>query len=142
MNNKVLYFCRSMLAKDGWVFPLEEEECYFPGVFVIEGDAGKLGDQYWFDAFDKQQLVTLELQRKERQIFVVHASVGIFFFRARRTQKSYVGKNSRLQQNHSSFWILEALPPDRLEAVCKQDDFYFIGAVETEPVSSVQHHNS
>jgi hypothetical protein len=56
----------------------------------------------------------------------------VFFFRARRTREPYVGKNARLQQ-HSAFWILEALPPDRLEVACKQDDFYFIGAVEEEP---------
>lgn len=132
MKNKVLYLCHSALAKEGWVFPHEEEDCYFPGVFVIEGQSGKLGDQYWFDAIDKQKPVTLMLQKKERQIFVVHASIGVFFFRVRRTREPYVGKNSRLQPN-SSFWILEALLPERLEEACKQDDFYFIGAVEKEP---------
>jgi hypothetical protein len=135
INNKVLYLCHSTLTKKGWVFP-QEEDCDSPGVFVIEEQSGKLGDQYWFNAIHKEKRITLELQKKKsknrRQIFEVHASIGVFSFKARPSKEPYVGKNSRLQQD-SSFWILEALLPERLEEACKQDDFYFIGAVEEEP---------
>jgi hypothetical protein len=128
MTDKVLFLCYPLNAETGLVFP-SEQECGFPGMFVVEENQGQLSEQYTFEAIQNSQELILTLQKRENHIFYVRSQVGIFYFRTHPLKETYVGKKSYLQ-THNPFWLLEPLNSNQLEAVCQNNGFYFVGSVE------------
>ncbi len=131
MTNKVLFLCDLFEEKTGFVFPKEvdDDECGFPGLFVIEENQGKLNEQYTIDAIQNSKRVTLTLKKHERNTFVTRTNVGIFYFTAYRTKNTYVGSRHHLQ-NHNPFWILDPVNTKQLEEVCQKHDFFFVGSID------------
>jgi len=130
MTQKVFYLCHHSTLEEGLVFPseLDEGECAFPGLFVIEENQGKLTEKYAFDAIHDHKRLRLTLFKRRDNTFVVKTELGWFYFMAHPIKAFYAGKNRELQ-NHNSFWFLEPLLRNKLEESCQNNHFYFVGSV-------------
>ena len=139
MINRVLYLCLNGDPEPGLVFPDElKEGFYSPGLFFIEEkDTGNLAFRYQFDAFETGRRISLSLEQFEEypegEVFQVQTQrYGRILFRALRLEGAisrYVGSR-RYLQNHNPLRILEVADERRLEEICQEDDFFFVGSTE------------
>lgn len=140
MNAKVLYLS-FFPPEDGFLFPNELPDQYFaPGLFVVEAERdGSLAYRYTFVAMDAGGRVEFDLVRQDEadptsNLYVVRTKqYGSFYF-------SLVDMNSRYQyrgkkrslRDHGELKIAVTLDSQKLERVCQNFDFYFIGSTLTE----------
>lgn len=137
MKNIVHYLC--FYQDVGFLFPDElPDNYYFPGLFLVEtkGD-GKLSYDYSFDAMESGRRISLTMVRaNEGEINSTLYSVrtehfGSFGFNLERINPKirYGGQRSDLL-NHRHFFAAVSIDQEKLERVCREFDFYFIGSTE------------
>ncbi len=141
MTRRVLYlsFYR---PEEGFLFPDElPDQYYSPGLFLVEEEGhGRLSSSYLFDAMDGGRRVTLQMTRHDEgnqlsNLYVVRTDLfGTFGF-------SLTGINPKLAkyrggrpqlQNHNRLRIAVTQNSRKLERICEEFDFYFIGATLRE----------
>jgi hypothetical protein len=102
---------------------------YSPGFFIIEGDPDP-ENTYIFLAAHDNDIVSTEIVKKNGMTFTVeHPDFGVFGFRAQKIPwqyRHYVGGSKELE-DHGLLWRLFPLDDRKLEAICQEDDFYFVG---------------
>ena len=126
----VMFLCESSDLEEGLVFPNElDDDCGFPGLFVIEEKQGKLNEKYMFDAIQNGNKISITLKIYEGNTFYAQFNNDIFYFMAHPTKYSYIGHNNCLQ-NRNPLWILDPVNPNKLEEVCQKQDLFFVGSVQ------------
>lgn len=140
MNAKVLYLS-FFPPEDGFLFPDELPDQYFaPGLFVAEAEQdGSLAYKYTFDAMDAGDRVEFELVRQDEadptsNLYVVRTKqYGSFYFSLMdvNPQYQYRGKD-KLLRGHGDLKIAVTRDSQKLERVCQNFDFYFIGSTQIE----------
>ncbi|WP_170790257.1 hypothetical protein [Ruegeria lacuscaerulensis] len=140
MNKEILYLSY-FPQEDGFLFPDELPDHYFsPGLFIAEEDGSEtLPYAYRFDAMDAGRRVQLNLVRfpeadENSNLYVVHTDFyGDFWFSLDKMNPAlrYRGRRPMLR-GHQKFRIAVTRDSQKLERVCKEFDFYFIGSTMTE----------
>jgi hypothetical protein len=123
-NNKVHYLCH--IKKGVLVYPHQTESNYNAyGSFYLLGDS--MESSYSFSAFDDGDLIELTLIRDESNpnFFVAkHERLGDFLFHC----ENVIHWN--LEVKNSGLKAIKRLRPwneKKLESVCSQSNFYFVG---------------
>ena len=147
MIENVLYLSLNSKFKDvGFMFPDELEiNHYSPGFFIIEkrntliNQEKEFCDEYTFLAvedgkIEKLLLIADEEYNKHHQsnLFVVDThKYGELRFEAiyvPSTINRYVGKRYDFENKKNNyFYILKCLDMERLESICNEHKFYFVG---------------
>lgn len=126
MINKVLYLCINNSLPLGFVFPNELPPNYYsPGFFIIDF---RSSETYTFSALNKGKLSTYNLYTKGNLGFV-KTEYGLVFFRISKVNSwynKYVGNYQSLS-NFKNLHILQCTEENKLELLCKNENFYFIG---------------
>lgn len=140
MNNRV-YYLSFFSEGGGFLFPDELPKNYYsPGLFLIESDrSGKYSYAFSFDAMDNGKRVSLKLERANEgdprsTLYVVRTKhYGSFWFKLEDINPSlgYLGVKLKLKNNHS-FSVAISKDSEKLERVCRNFDFYFIGSTLCE----------
>ncbi|MGP5546435.1 hypothetical protein [Psychrobacter alimentarius] len=140
MNNRV-YYLSFFSEIGGFLFPDELPKNYYsPGLFLIESDRnGKYPYAFSFDAMDNGKRVSLKLEKANEDdprstLYVVRTThYGSFWFKLEDINPSlgYLGVKFKLKDNHS-FSIAISKDSEKLERVCRNFDFYFIGSTLCE----------
>jgi hypothetical protein len=134
--DQVLYLCFSQKGEEGFVFPSDlNDEDYNPGIFIVIGDYNyKLEEVYSFIAFDGDTKITTDLKRFNSTTFGVNTKHGLFLFRAKRISKqfnNFFGAYNLFSKGKSMFELIP-MQSDRLESVCRSNNFYFLGATDED----------
>lgn len=140
MRNRILYLS-FFPPEDGFLFPSElPDQYYSPGLFIAEAESdGSLAYSYIFDAMDAGSRVEFELVRQDEadpnsNLYVVQTKqFGSFYFSLVNVNPRYKyrGKNRSLR-DHRELKIAVTRDSQKLERVCQNFDFYFIGSTLTE----------
>lgn len=140
MNKPVYYLCYKTTL-NGFLFPDElPKDYYSPGLFILETDNNNnLSYHYDFKAMQQGREITLKLFRSESStsgsnLYIVKtADYGIFGFTVEQINPKikYLGKKQKLA-NHKPLYIAISIDQKKLEQVCHEHDFYFIGDVLRE----------
>lgn len=135
MNNVVYYLCY-FDEQRGVVFPDELPRNYYsPGLFLVEPqNRGEHYYNYSFDAMDNGKKISLMLIRVNdsnlsSNLYVVKTkNYGSFWFKLETINPRirYVGKRNQLR-SHQGFSVAMSTDSGKLERVCKEHNFYFIG---------------
>lgn len=137
--NKFIYYLSYYNEKFGFLFPDELPDNYYaPGLFLIEVDNNNnFLHTYTFDAMDNGKRTTLELTCTNKEhnssLYVVRTKhYGSFWFNLERIHFGlvYIGKN-KLMADHNNLAVLISTDSNKLEKVCKEYNFYFIGKALT-----------
>ncbi|APC87705.1 hypothetical protein V3H41_24600 [Vibrio parahaemolyticus] len=130
--------------QSGFIFPYELPQHYYaPGLFLIEQEhSGEHAYSYSFDAMDNGKRVTLQLIRVDEgnpysTLYVVRTThYGSFWFNVEKINPRlrYIGQNPKLT-NHSDLSLVKTTDSDKLERICKNYDFFFIGSMLREDES-------
>lgn len=136
MKQKILYLS-VFPPETALLFPNELPDAYFaPGLFIAQQEVGgTLPYSYSFDAMDGDQRVSLQLVRhdeadRDANLYVVHTKhYGSFWFSLEpiNPEFRYRGRKQRLR-DHADLRMAVARDSQKLERVCKEFDFYFIGS--------------
>lgn len=125
-------------GNNGFVFPSELQQYnYSPGSWFVALDSFEaIPDILEFDAVDNNELLSLKLSRVNRMVFLVDTfKYGKFFFRAMHKfynrYDRYVGNSKLIAPDNRLFQILP-LEVQRLENVCKNSRFFFVGRIDSE----------
>lgn len=134
MSNIVYYL--SFLAEDSFLFPQELPENYYaPGLFIIEqNQTNEFNFRYTFDAMDNGKRVSLSMTRanendRSSTLYVVkteHYGSFWFNFELINPHIKYTGNKQELL-NHNNFGIALTTDSNKLERICHDFNFYFIG---------------
>lgn len=134
MSNLVYYL--SFLSEEGFLFPEELPENYYaPGLFIIEqNQTHEFGFRYTFDAMDNGTRVSLSMVRanendRNSTLYVVKTEYyGSFWFNLELINPhiKYKGKKQELL-NHNNLGIALTTDSNKLERICHDFNFYFIG---------------
>ena len=131
---QVWYLClNNKFRKAGFVFPNElDDDYYSPGFFVIESseDVNRFFDSYIFWAVDKGKFTKTILNRNNKGFIVDTGKYGEFHFEAifaPTPMNRYVGVSTDVKEIKSKLYILKCSDIEKLEKVCREYDFYFIG---------------
>jgi hypothetical protein len=144
MNN-IVYYLSFFSELNGFLFPDELPKNYYaPGLFLVEPEAnGSYPYGYSFDAMDNGRRVSLKLIRVDENnsrssLFVVKTRhYGSFWFNLEKINPSFRYKGSRsLLHNHNDFCVAMTTDHDKLERVCRNFNFYFIGSTLRESLAS------
>jgi len=137
----IIYYLSFFPEGGGFLFPEElPDNFYSPGLFLLLSEqGGNYSYQYKFDAMDNGERVSLSLIRANEEnqqstLYVVKTkNYGSFGFDLKNInpQVRYIGERSELS-SHSSFSIALSIDSDKLERVCKEFNFYFIGSTLRE----------
>lgn len=134
MMKQVFYLClNNKFRKAGFVFPNElDDDYYAPGFFVIEssGDVNRFSDNYMFLAIDKGKIVKTILNRNNKGFIVNTEKYGEFQFEAifaPTPMNRYIGISPEFKEIKTKLYILKCSDDEKLENVCREHDFYFIG---------------
>lgn len=140
MNNRV-YYLSFFSEGGGFLFPDELPENYYsPGLFLTEFDrSGKYSYAFSFDAMDNGKRVSLKLERanegdRRSTLYVVRTKhYGSFWFKLENINPSlgYLGSKLKLKDNHG-FGVAVSTDSEKLERVCRNFNFYFIGSTLCE----------
>jgi hypothetical protein len=133
-TTQYVYLCRGSADSDDMFFAPELPGGYFsPGLFLVEArnSRGKLDDVYGFTARHGEQEIALEINRTENgRSYVVDADqYGKCYFKVVAMSGS-TKCGGLLVDNFEGFGLsrLEPVNIQRLEQVCRQQDFYCIGS--------------
>lgn len=139
--NDIVYYLSFFAERAGFLFPDElPNDYYSPGLFlVLPEQNGTYKYAYTFDAMDNGRRVSLSLVRADEgnprsTLYVVKTdNYGSFWFdfRGINPQFRYIGVRRSLS-NHSNFSVAFSTDADKLERVCKDFNFYFIGSTLSE----------
>lgn len=141
MMKRVLYLCvNNKLNNVGLIFPAElEENFYSPGFFIIEtkeiyypSQKDKFYDEYLFLGVEEGKIVKHILEFQGKNKFIVktqnHGDIAFEASYVPKTINKYVGKMNALDHNeNSNFYVIRCTDIVRLENLCKESDFYFVG---------------
>ncbi len=140
MNNLV-YYLSFYSELGGFLFPGELPANYYsPGLFLVQPtSSGSYPYNYLFEVMDRGKRISLALFRANESnprstLYVVRTkNYGSFWFNLERINPSirYIGGNHQLK-NHEDFSVVMPTDPDKLERVCQDFDFYFIGSTLRE----------
>lgn len=140
MNYAVYYLC-FLSEQSGFLFPDELPQNYYsPGLFLVTPEeSGTYAYSYTFDAMDNGRRISLSLVRADEgnprsTLYVVRTkSYGSFWFDLRLINPlfRYLGSRPQLSQ-HRDFSVAFSMNTDKLERVCKNFNFYFIGSTLRE----------
>ena len=140
MNNKIMYLS-FFSPEEGLLFPDELPDQYFaPGLFVAEEEQdGSLAYRYSFDAMDAGRRVEFDLVRQDEadptsNLYVVRTKqFGFFYFSlvGMNPWYRYRGKRKSLR-DHGELRIAVTRDSQKLERVCQNFEFYFIGSTLSE----------
>lgn len=138
---KEILYLSLFSPENALLFPTELPDGYFsPGLFVAEEDPkGLAAYEYSFDAMDAGNRVTLNLVRQDEAnptatLYAVRTEkFGIFFFSLVEMNPiyRYIGKKTSLRK-HQNFRIAVTRDAQKLERVCQNFNFYFIGSTMSE----------
>ncbi|WP_243250043.1 hypothetical protein [Sulfitobacter pontiacus] len=142
MNAEVFYLS-FFHPENSFLFPNElPDQYYSPGLFIAEAKRdGNLAYRYTFDAMDSGDRVRLELVRQDEgdissSLYVVRTKkYGSFYF-------SFLDLNHRFRYrgkkrsliDHGELKVALSRDNQKLERVCQNFDFYFIGSTLTEEI--------
>ncbi len=130
----VKYLCISNV-KMGLVFPDElPEDYYSPGMFIIEEkEKGYFAAQYGFYAIHRSERLEFDLKRFQNNLFLVNVpEFGVFAFLANQVHwmyNKYVGRHHNMIE-HNRLYYLQSLNENKMEKICQEEDFYFVGLPE------------
>ena len=134
--NTIVYYLSYYSEQQGFVFPNELPKNYYsPGLFLVEpNENGTFSYGYTFDAMDNGSRISLKLIRANEgdpssTLYVVRTkNYGSFWFNLESINQHirYIGQNPKLG-NHSPMAIAMTTDADKLERICKNYNFYFIG---------------
>lgn len=137
----VVYYLSFYSEQLGFLFPKELPKNYYsPGLFLVEPEGdGTFSYGYTFDAMDNGNRISLKLIRANEDnpsstLYVVRTKhYGSFWFNLENINQNirYIGENPKLA-NHNPMAVAMTTDPDKLERVCKNYNFYFIGSTLTE----------
>lgn len=137
----VVYYLSFYSEQLGFLFPNELPKNYYsPGLFLVEPEGdGTFSYGYTFDAMDNGNRISLKLIRVNEDnpsstLYVVRTKhYGSFWFNLENINQNirYIGENPKLA-NHNPMAVAMTTDPDKLERVCKNYNFYFIGSTLTE----------
>lgn len=139
--NAIVYYLSFYGEQSGFLFPNELPKNYYsPGLFLVEPEGdGTFAYGYAFDAMDNGNRISLKLTRAyegnpSSALYVVRTKhYGSFWFNLENINPSirYIGGNPKLA-NHNPMAVAMTTDPDKLERVCKNYNFYFIGSTLAE----------
>lgn len=139
--NSLVYYLSFYGAPGDFLFPDELPTNYYsPGLFLVEPtSSGNYSYNYLFDAMDNGKRISLTLFRANENdqrstLYVVKTkNYGSFWFNLEKINPNirYIGRDPQLK-NHENFSIVIPTDSDKLERVCKNFDFYFIGSTLRE----------
>lgn len=134
--NRIVYYLSFFSAEVGFLFPDELPQNYYsPGLFLVESESNNnCANSYVFDAMDNGKRIDLKLIKAnegdaESALYMVKTEhYGIFWFNLERinTEFRYRGSHPQLK-NHSDFFVAVTTDHEKLERVCQEFNFYFIG---------------
>lgn len=137
----LVYYLSFYSEQFGFLFPNELPKNYYsPGLFLVEpGGNGTFSNGYTFDAMDNGSRISLKLIRANEDnpsstLYVVRTKhYGSFWFNLEHINQNirYIGRNPKLV-NHNPMAVAMTTDPDKLERVCKNCNFYFIGSTLAE----------
>lgn len=140
MNN-IVYYLSFYSEQPGFLFPDELPKNYYsPGLFIIEpGSDGRFSSGYTFDAMDNGRRISLKMVRANEgdpnsTLYVVRTKhYGSFWFNLERINQRfrYIGNKQQLL-NHNPLGVAMAADSVKLERVCHNFNFYFIGSTLRE----------
>lgn len=143
MRDSVLYLCyKNIYNEVGFVFPSELPENYYsPGFFVItksyldvQSDKYDFFDEYDFLAMYEGKLLKTTLRKTNKNNFIVNVGkLGEFCFEAKFVSNwinRYIGSKRVKEIKGNSMYVLISKDNERLESVCREHDFYFVGETE------------
>lgn len=135
MNN-VVYYLSFFSEGNGFVFPHELPKNYYsPGLFLVEPNQNNdFSYSYTFDAMDGGRRISLALSRANEDnplssLYMVKTEhYGTFWFNLEsiKPEFRYIGSRVELN-NHNSFFVVMTTDRQKLERVCNEFNFYFIG---------------
>jgi hypothetical protein len=140
MNN-IVYYLSFYIEISGFLFPEELPKNYYaPGLFLIEMDNDRrFSYGYTFDAMDNGRRISLIMIRadegdQDSKLYVVKTlHYGSFWFNLEKINPNLVYKGSKEQLlNHNEFRVAKSTDSGKLERVCHNFDFYFIGSTLRE----------
>lgn len=137
----VVYYLSFFSDESSFLFPKELPKNYYsPGLFLVEAkNDGTFSYSYTFDAMDNGNRISLRLIRANEEdssstLYRVRTEhYGAFWFNLETINPSfrYRGEKSQLK-NHNPLVVVMTTDTDKLERVCKNYNFYFIGSVLSE----------
>lgn len=137
----IVYYLSYYSEQQGFLFPNELPNNYYsPGLFIVEAsDNGTFYYEYTFDAMDNGNRISLKLSRANEgdpssTLYVVRTkNYGSFWFNLESINQliRYIGRNPKLG-NHNYMAVAVTTDSDKLERVCKNYNFYFIGSTLNE----------
>ena len=136
MKQEILYLS-FFPPEAGLLFPDElPTDYYAPGLFIAQQvNDDSLAYAYSFDAMDAGRRVSLKLVRQyeadpQSSLYVVRTDhYGSFWFSLVPLNPEYVYRGRKqTMRNHNPLQIAVARDSTKLERVCKEFDFYFIGS--------------
>ncbi|WP_201491397.1 hypothetical protein [Pseudomonas paracarnis] len=140
MNNLV-YYLSFYGERGGFLTPEELPKNYYsPGLFLLESEAdGRYVYSYSFDAMDNGKRISLALvmaneNNPDSTLYVVKTKhYGSFWFNLEKINPHlrYIGNKVQLK-SHRDFSIVIPTDSDKLERVCHNFNFYFIGSALRE----------
>lgn len=139
--NTIVYYLSYYSEQQGFLFPNELPKNYYsPGLFLVEpNENGTFSYRYTFDAMDNGNRISLKLTRANEgdpnsTLYVVRTkNYGSFWFNLESINQRirYIGRNPKLG-NHNPMAVAMTTDSDKLERVCKNYNFYFIGSTLNE----------
>ncbi len=137
MTDYVHYLVRVDHKIPGLVYPreIEERNYYTNGSLFLMGHKSSLPlPRYWIHAVLRDELVTIPLSAVRKGSPFYRAEVrklGSFLFHAEPLQRPlpYIGRSPALDA-HVSLRRLRSWTTRRLETVCHEHNFYFVGYSE------------
>jgi len=139
--NTIVYYLSFYSERQGFLFPNELPKNYYsPGLFLVEpNENGTFSYGYTFGAMDNGSRISLKLIRANEgdpnsTLYVVRTNnYGSFWFNLESINQSirYIGRNPKLR-NHNPMAVAMTTDLDKLERVCKNYNFYFIGSTLNE----------
>lgn len=139
--NTIVYYLSFYSEQQGFLFPNELPQNYYsPGLFLVEpNENGAFSYGYTFDAMDNGNRISLKLIRANEGdpnsiLYVVRTNnYGSFWFNLESINQRirYIGRNPKLG-NHNPMAAVMTTDSDKLERVCKNYNFYFIGSTLNE----------
>jgi hypothetical protein len=127
--------------QSGFLFPNELPKNYYsPGLFLVEPENnGSFSYGYTFDAMDNSNRISLNLIRANEgdpnsTLYVVRTKhYGSFWFNLEIINNGfrYLGKKPQLI-DHNPLAVAMTTDSDKLEKICKNYNFYFIGSTLPE----------
>lgn len=139
--NTLVYYLSFYGEQLGFLFPNELPKNYYsPGLFLVEpNDDGTFSYGYTFDAMDNGNRISLKLIRVNEgdpnsTLYVVRTNnYGSFWFNLETINPHirYIGQNPNLA-SHNPMAVVMTTDSDKLERVCKNYNFYFIGSTLSE----------